>query len=57
MTLKNESFSAATLVVPSKNQAMQLRKRGPAPKPIIEFPEAIISTEWQNLSLGLRIEL
>lgn len=48
MTLKNESFSAAALVVPPKNQALHFRKRGPAPKPIIEFPAAIIS-DWTDL--------
>ena len=49
MTLKSASFSAAAVVAPSENQSIQSRKRGPKPKPVVEFPEEIIS-EWTDVA-------
>ena len=48
MTLKSTSFSTAAAVAPSENQSMQPRKRGRKPKPVVEFPQAVIS-EWTDV--------
>ncbi|WP_235587898.1 hypothetical protein [Sphingopyxis sp. H115] len=48
MTLKSSSFSTAAAVAPSENQSMQPRKRGRKPKPVVEFPQAVIS-EWTDV--------
>lgn len=49
MTLKSASFSAAAIVAPPEDQSMQPRRRGRKPKPVVEFPEAIIC-EWTDVA-------
>src|SRR3546814_1461071 len=49
MTLKSASFSAAAIVAPPEDQSMQPRRRGRKPKPVVEFPEAVIC-EWTDVA-------